>query len=122
MGYWERYDAYMRSPQWRLVRAQVIERDKGECRMCGARERLTVHHLTYARIFREWLDDLITLCFHCHEKRHRPISAPAACMPRKKKQNHTCRVIKNRKKQRADRADRKNRPYYWDDKSEEEIV
>jgi len=52
------------SPEWRRVRAEVIRRDGDECRRCGSRERLTVHHETYAAP----LDPTtcVTLCARCH--------------------------------------------------------
>lgn len=66
------YLTYLKSPQWRVLREQVLARDKYQCFECGARGALEVHHTTYARIFREELDDLITLCPACHDDEHKP--------------------------------------------------
>lgn len=60
------------------VRAEVIERDHGECqfgKMFGIEEltgvpcipELEVHHKTYARYGHERPDDLVTVCRRCHD-------------------------------------------------------
>ena len=36
------------------------------CQVCGA-EASDVHHLTYARIYQELPEDLISLCRRCHQ-------------------------------------------------------
>ncbi len=71
------YLQYLQSPEWREKRDQVLARDKYRCFECGARGALEVHHTTYKRIFREHLDDLITLCPLCHEEEHKPAMPPA---------------------------------------------
>jgi hypothetical protein len=81
----EEYLAYLKSPQWRALREQVLARDKYQCFECGARGRLEVHHTTYARIFKEDIDDLITLCRACHEEEHttKPIVVKVKVLPYK---------------------------------------
>lgn len=65
------YDDYLRTDQWRTLADAVKRRDKGCCRDCGeAKPDLHAHHLTYATIGRESMDDLRTLCDACHGKRH----------------------------------------------------
>ena len=69
--------------------------DKGECqgsisiegkrlglyredksRKCGATAKLTVHHITYARLEYENIEtDLITLCDLCHEAEHKRLKS-----------------------------------------------
>jgi 5-methylcytosine-specific restriction endonuclease McrA len=68
----ERYQQYLKSPEWRALRDQVLARDKYRCFECGARCALEVHHTTYKRIFQEHLDDLISLCPACHDDEHKP--------------------------------------------------
>lgn len=63
------YSSYIRSPKWAELRKAVLKRDKGVCRDCGKPAK-QVHHLTYDRIFREAMEDLISLCGVCHAKRH----------------------------------------------------
>lgn len=68
----EKYLAYLKSPEWRAKRVQVLARDKYRCFECGASGPLEVHHTTYKRIFNEDLDDLIALCPTCHDDEHKP--------------------------------------------------
>lgn len=64
--YWE----YLRSWAWRVLRARVLVRDGERCTRCTAKRPLTVHHLTYDRVGREELSDLVTLCWRCHRLQH----------------------------------------------------
>lgn len=43
-------------------------RSENKCELCGATEKLTVHHLSYANLYDEKDDELLTLCWPCHEK------------------------------------------------------
>lgn len=60
---------YMNSSVWKEKRKERLELDGHRCVDCGATEKLMAHHLTYVRIGQEEMDDLITLCKHCHPKR-----------------------------------------------------
>jgi 5-methylcytosine-specific restriction endonuclease McrA len=64
------YNTYLNSPQWRRKRQKVLARDLYQCRQCGSRKRLHVHHLTYKNLYHEPLHDLITLCAKYHKKVH----------------------------------------------------
>lgn len=64
------YYDYIDSEEWKIKRAQVIERDGGRCRACLSNKYLNIHHLTYDRVFNESLNDLITVCHECHCKIH----------------------------------------------------
>ena len=66
----EEYARYLRSPKWRAKWRAVMNRDKGKCRFCG-RKASQVHHLTYARIFREEQYDLVSVCKSCHNLLHK---------------------------------------------------
>jgi 5-methylcytosine-specific restriction endonuclease McrA len=72
----------MNSPEWRVKRHKRLVMDLGICmgvvvekngkkHLCLSRERLEVHHLSYARLGREELSDLITLCHECHKAVHK---------------------------------------------------
>lgn len=65
------YDDYLKTPWWVSIRRKRIEQDNYKCVDCGVSRDLEVHHLTYERIGRENLEDLVTLCKDCHRTRHR---------------------------------------------------
>ena len=64
------YHEYIASPAWRATRAQRLAIDGHKCRTCGhdgSIWRLQVHHISYARLGAEDVQqDLITLCSSCH--------------------------------------------------------
>lgn len=66
----ERYNAHMNSPEWFALRRKVLDRAGGTCEGCGVRKATQVHHLTYARLGREMLFDLVAVCSQCHESIH----------------------------------------------------
>jgi 5-methylcytosine-specific restriction endonuclease McrA len=66
------YDGYY-GKSWHRNRKRAIERDGGECVICGVDDRIEVHHITPFRKFgldneveANQLDNLITLCPDCH--------------------------------------------------------
>ena len=65
------YVAYLRSPQWQVVRLQVLRRDRWRCTRCGDTQSLEVHHRTYERFGHEHLSDLQAICTDCHRAIHR---------------------------------------------------
>lgn len=65
------YADFLASSYWRRLRTRVLERDHHRCAECGSVERLVVHHLTYERLGRERLGDLVALCDGCHRRSHR---------------------------------------------------
>lgn len=65
------YRSYLRSPAWRKLRDRVRARSGGVCERCGRRPMVHVHHLTYERIFKERLMDLLAVCRPCHRELHR---------------------------------------------------
>lgn len=58
------------SPEWQERRKQIIQRDQGKCRLCK-QDGNHVHHITYANLFREPLEDLVLLCRSCHNQEHK---------------------------------------------------
>ncbi len=68
--FWEWYDAYLASPSWHEKRKAVLVRDKGVCQGCLVARATVVHHTTYARVGRELLIDLVSLCDTCHGIAH----------------------------------------------------
>ena len=66
----EAYDSYLHSAEWRALRAKILKRSGGMCEGCGERRAVQVHHLTYERLGREMLFDLVAVCLRCHESIH----------------------------------------------------
>ena len=66
----EKYAAYLCSREWSVLKAAVHERARGRCERCRINAIDAVHHLTYARKYREDLDDLQAICNPCHEFVH----------------------------------------------------
>ncbi len=60
------YLEYLSSPAWRERRLAKLEEANFKCSVCGGREALDVHHLTYERFGNEDTRDLIALCRSCH--------------------------------------------------------
>lgn len=68
--WWGVYGAYLKSPEWRALRGQVLERAASRCEDCGEAVATQVHHLSYRRVGDEQPDDLRALCNRCHDRRH----------------------------------------------------
>src|SRR4051794_40249487 len=64
------YDHYLASEHWELLKARW--RNSGRPQACAACDRSPVelHHWTYERLGREWLEDLVALCRRHHEEVH----------------------------------------------------
>ena len=61
------YHAYMRSRAWHKIRGRKLRTVCFRCEWCGTNDGLTVHHLTYERLGRERDDDMVVLCWDCHQ-------------------------------------------------------
>lgn len=68
--WFEWYAGYMASAEWYARRLAVLKRDGNKCQGCGA-DAEQVHHLTYERVGREQLEDLVSVCERCHRFLHR---------------------------------------------------
>jgi hypothetical protein len=66
----EKYAAYLCGREWSLLKEAVRDRSGGVCERCTANAMDHVHQLTYARKYREKLDDLQACCKACHEFIH----------------------------------------------------
>jgi len=64
------YQDYLRSPEWKVKAEEIRKKQNQICGLCGKRDRLQIHHLTYARLRNEEDGDLIGLCQNCHSKIH----------------------------------------------------
>lgn len=65
------YSKYLLSPEWGLIRQRLFTERGKKCERCSSNKILQIHHLTYERIFKEEMSDLLILCKKCHEKEHR---------------------------------------------------
>ena len=63
------YSEKLKSPKWQRKRLEVLQRDDFTCQLCSDTEnQLHIHHKKYTGEPHEApLEDLITLCLHCHE-------------------------------------------------------
>ena len=80
--YYEAYNLYLKSPEWRELRKLVLKRDKYRCIDCNVRayhkdfcptgEKLQVHHLHYDGIQTMTFtpEQCVSVCKLCHEIRH----------------------------------------------------
>lgn len=74
----KKYRDFYHSKEWERVRKLALERDKGLCQECKKNNIITfadmVHHIEEVKD--NWdrrleLDNLVSLCFKCHNKVHR---------------------------------------------------
>jgi hypothetical protein len=65
-----KYQAYLCSREWALLKEAVKERCGGICERCHANPMENVHHLTYERKYAELLTDLSGWCKGCHDFTH----------------------------------------------------
>jgi 5-methylcytosine-specific restriction endonuclease McrA len=59
------------SARFKKWRQMVLERDNHQCRLCGAKNNLEVHHIIPFSLYPELVDlkmNGITLCHNCHKK------------------------------------------------------
>jgi 5-methylcytosine-specific restriction endonuclease McrA len=68
------YRKYLLSPKWMKFRAKILKKpyygSPNECLLCCEKEKLHVHHLTYARLGVEKPWDVCILCAKCHKRTH----------------------------------------------------
>jgi len=63
----EKYQLYLASREWAVLKEAVRARSKGVCERCHFEVGENVHHQTYERKYQERLDDLVHFCRPCHE-------------------------------------------------------
>lgn len=69
----EQYHQQLEHPLWEKKRNIILKRDQYQCRLCGSKHNLQVHHIKYSSDKKAWEYpnlDLITLCEECHKKVH----------------------------------------------------
>src|SRR4051812_27192001 len=66
LGY-SSYGSYLNSGVWQTTRRRLA-RDRCEC--CSRAGKLHLHHMTYATLGAERVQDVCTLCPPCHHQAH----------------------------------------------------
>jgi len=67
------YKRYIKSDAWKLKRLDAIKHHGQDCQQCGhflPISMIQVHHITYKRLGKELMEDLMIVCKPCHEKIH----------------------------------------------------
>lgn len=65
-----KYEEYLKSPEWRVLREAVIKRCRNVCEGCGRRSVQEIHHMSYAHKYNEFLVELVGFCHNCHSRWH----------------------------------------------------
>jgi 5-methylcytosine-specific restriction endonuclease McrA len=61
----------LNAEEYTLLRKAVLQRDAWRCQECGSMGQLEVHHLIKrSQLGNDSMDNLITLCAHCHRDCH----------------------------------------------------
>lgn len=78
--WWNAYNLYLQSADWKDKRSLVLERAKGVCEGCGEERAVQVHHLWYPPkgcrpgseewIRLEKLFQMVAVCKQCHQDLH----------------------------------------------------
>ena len=64
------YNIYLESVQWRHKAREVLMFDKFKCQCCKHPAQ-AVHHVLYPKAWRDdGLQNLISVCYHCHRACH----------------------------------------------------
>lgn len=80
------YGAALLDKRWKQKRIEILNRDKYQCRNCGAKDSLQVHHRQYhfqirVRKYKQPWDYpnslMITLCNTCHQRGHQLFKVPS---------------------------------------------
>ncbi len=65
----KKYADYLASDHWKLVRDKRLQMDNYRCWCCD-KKATQVHHITYDRVGREPMSDVISVCKTCHSAIH----------------------------------------------------
>lgn len=93
------YDQYLCSPHWQVFKQEFWNQTHRICFSCkSTHQPLSIHHLTYKRLGKEKISDVVPLCTSCHEKIHlfatdRRISIKKATYMIAQQERATLRVV-----------------------------
>ena len=71
----QQYAEYLKSADWKAKKKRKYAKCNHRCAVCGATERLDVHHMNYRQIYDVKNTDLRILCRECHSAIHRVIKS-----------------------------------------------
>lgn len=78
-AYRENKSEYLKSPEWNEKRVNRLSIDNYKCQQCNTMGViLHVHHKTYANLYDEHENDLISLCADCHKQTHEQLGYPCS--------------------------------------------
>jgi len=61
------YQKYLKSKHWKDIKKRY---KNSECEICWTIYELVLHHESYDNLYKEWPNDLRTLCSNCHKNIH----------------------------------------------------
>lgn len=67
---WSKYDPFYKTLFWKKLKKDVMKRDDYQCTECGAPGHITHHIVPRSKGGAHVLENLTTLCEHCHKKHH----------------------------------------------------
>lgn len=62
------YNEYLKSYSWKAIKKTKLE-ENPDCEICWE-PSITVHHLSYDRLWKESEDDIVSICESCHNDCH----------------------------------------------------
>ncbi len=65
-----KYKDYIKSKDWKKRRDLYYKTHKKECVVCQSIRKVGLHHISYKHLGREHDDDLVPLCWTCHQDYH----------------------------------------------------
>lgn len=69
-AWFEEYNNYLSTPDWKQKRQKVLNRSNRVCEGCLEKTATQVHHKTYQNVGNEFLFELVALCGYCHDRIH----------------------------------------------------
>lgn len=65
------YYDHLKSPEWRLLKSEIIKERGAFCQLCMKKDSLELHHMSYKRLGNEDKRDLLLVCRSCHSYIHK---------------------------------------------------
>lgn len=66
-----KYHEYLNTGQWKEKRKLVLQRDNFTCQHCKIEPAYDIHHISYRTIYKEELNELMSVCRNCHREIHK---------------------------------------------------